>query len=245
MKLFFRTKKTALLWATLLSTLIALDVYFFLLHPIIFRKRDLLLAGLILLALLPLLFLLFDRFLLPRLQNYSSHAQRNWFLLTLAVGILSSLVIRPSLPFTLLLPIHSLRVNIPPGSADRVITLEWVSTEFGDVSFDSIPQQGNWVRYGNILTFTGPDPASLTWSGRPGSFASLFFSDSPAVKEDPNRLGWPSLTTRYLPHSQQPGTPLLFLSYRLACNPRPAPAHRPHFRFLLPHPDRFPRWCEA
>jgi hypothetical protein len=188
MELFLRTKKTSLLWAALLSTLIALDVFFFLLHPIFLRKRDLLLAALIWLALLPLLFLLLDHFLLPRLQNYSPHAQRNWFLLTLAVGILSSLVIRPSHPFTLLFPTHSFQVDIPPGSADRVITLEWVSTEFGDVSFDSIPQQGNWVRNGNILTFTGPDPASLSWSGRPGSFASLFFSDSPAVNEI--LIGW-------------------------------------------------------
>ena len=188
MILFLRTKKTPLLWAALLSTLFALDFYFFLLHPAFFRKRDLMLAALLWLALLPLLFLLLDRFLLPRLHQYSPRAQRNWFFLTFAICILSSLVIRPSLPF-FLLPTRSLQVNIPPGDADRTITLEYFNTAVrGDISFSQLTTTGNWYRTINGLTFSGQGPASISWSGITGSSATILFSSSNSLVDI--QVGW-------------------------------------------------------
>ena len=177
-----------LLSATLISLALSLFCYLFLFQTPALTKREFAFTALLWLALTPLVYFLLFRFLIPRLNQYSSPAQRNWLLLSLAVGLFFSLVTRPP-QLILFFPKHTLQVEIPPGSPHRRITLEYATTALrGDISFSQFSTSGNWQRSDSGFTFSGPDPASLSWSGRTGDSASLFFSDTPALSDV--QAGW-------------------------------------------------------
>jgi hypothetical protein len=177
-----------LLSATLISLALALFGYLFLFQTPSLAKREIAFTALLWLALTPLVYLLLFRSLIPRLNQYTPQARRIWLLLSIGVGILFTLVTRPP-QLILFFPKHTLQVEIPPGSLDRRITLEYATTALrGDISFSQFSTSGNWQRTDSGFTLSGSEPASLSWSGRTGDTVTLHFSDTPALSEI--RLGW-------------------------------------------------------
>jgi len=179
---------TKLLLSALICFFLAACGYLIFLQSPMLYKRDFLSLPLIWLLLTPLVYLLLSRFLLPHLREYTPRAQRNWLLLSFSVGLLFSIVTRPP-QLILFLPIHTLQLLIPSGLTDRNVTLEWASTAIGgDISFSQFSTSGNWQRIDSGFSFSGSEPASLSWSGRTGDSATLLFSASPALAEV--QAGW-------------------------------------------------------
>jgi hypothetical protein len=178
------------LWfaAGVIGFLLAFFLYLAFLQTYILSKREFTIAALLWIVLTPLVYLLLSRFLLPRLHEYTPHAQRNWLLLSTAVGILFALITRPP-QLIFLLPKHTLQVLIPAGSIDRTITLEYAANALGgDISFSQLSASGNWKHTDSGLTYYGSEPASLTWSGRTGDSAIVVFSNSPSLVDI--QVGW-------------------------------------------------------
>ena len=134
------------------------------------------------------MYFLLSRFLLPQLRKFSPRVQGYWLASAILIGLFSAIAIQPSREVYLLLPSRTLEISIPAGNSDRVITIQALTTEFGDISFSQFSLDGNWQRIGNSLTYTGSSPASLRWTGRTGSSATLLFANTPAISEVV--LGW-------------------------------------------------------
>ena len=168
-------------------------------------RREYAFALLLWFLLIPLFYFLLTRFLLPRLLGYSPKARRNWILLSAGVGILFALVTHPPQAI-LMLPVHHLQINVPGGSADRVITLEYAKTSLRDIGFGEFLQKGDWQRTKTGFTHTGREPASLTWSGRSGKTAMLVFSNTPGIEEV--KAGWDGNLATLNP-AESPGAPVI------------------------------------
>jgi hypothetical protein len=133
-------------------------------------------------ALVPLAYLLLSHYLVPRLNQLSPRAHRNLLIISFLSGIFFAFVARP--PDSIFLyPVHTLQINIPSGDLDRVISLEYAKTPFRDISFNEFAKVGEWQRSDTSLSFSGPGPASLTWSGRTGDTVTLIFPNSPSLAD--------------------------------------------------------------
>jgi hypothetical protein len=186
--LFHKINLNQLLLAALLSLGLSLFGYLVLFQSPLLSRREYIFTLLLWIALTPFIYLLLTHFLLPRMNSYTPHARRNWLLLSIGVGILFTLVSRPP-QLILLLPKHTLQILIPAGTADRSITLEYATDSLGgDISFSQFSTSGIWERTTLGLTYSGSEPASLSWSGRTGKSVQLIFSDSPNLQE--LKAGW-------------------------------------------------------
>lgn len=172
-----------LLLAVSLSLGLSLFAYLFFFQSALLAKREYVFSLLVWIALTPLVYLLLMRFLIPTLNEYTLRARRNWVLLSATAGILFAIVSLPS-QLLLLLPKHTLQIEVPAGDSARSITLEYATTSLGgDISYTQFSTSGSWKRVGPNLFFTGSEPASLSWSGRTGESITLVFTDSPTLKE--------------------------------------------------------------
>ena len=174
--------------SAVLGLLFAIFIYIQGIQSPILAKREFAFTALLWLTLTFLVYFLLSRFLLPQLRKFSPRVQGYWLASAILIGLLSAIAIQPSREIYILLPPRSLEISIPSGNADRIITIQALSTEFGDISFSQFSLDGYWRRIGNSLTYIGSSPASLRWSGRTGSFATLSFANTPAISEV--LLGW-------------------------------------------------------
>ena len=202
-----QNKHDLLYWgiAVSLGFCMAISGYLWAFQTPLLARREYAFALLLWFLLIPLVYLLLTRFLHPRLLGYSPKARRNWILLSAGVGILFALVTHPPQAI-LLLPVHHLQINLPGGSADRVITLEYAKTSLRDIGFGEFLQKGDWQRTKTGFTHTGGEPASLTWSGRSGETATLVFSNSPGIAEV--QAGWDGNLAALNP-AESPGAPVI------------------------------------
>ena len=177
-------KKTALFISTVISILLAAFCYLTLIQTPLLSKREFFFTLLILIGILPLIYLLLERFLLPHLCKFSLRAITFWLLIS---GLFGLLVVNTThqLYFSFLLPEHQLKIIVPqaegPHSEARIVTLRWLTTDLGDVSFSQIQKEGEWQITGSGLTHTGSSPASLSWSGRVGPSSRIDFQNLPTV----------------------------------------------------------------
>lgn len=72
----------------------------------------------------------------------------------------------------LLLPEN--RLKIEAISAQPGLTLEWLSTPFGDISYQSARFHG-WERQGDVLTLTDPQENTIEWRGKTGGRIQIAF----------------------------------------------------------------------
>lgn len=175
-------------FSAVLGFLFAFFIYIQGIQSPILAKREFAFTALLWLTLTILVYLLLSRFLLPQLRKFSPRVQGYWFASAIFIGLFSAIAIIPSHEVYLLLPSRTLEISFPAGNSDRVITMQALTTEFGDISFSQFSLDGNWQRVGNSLTYTGSSPASLRWTGRTGSSATLLFANTPAISEVV--LGW-------------------------------------------------------
>ncbi len=202
-----QNKHNLLYWgiAVSLGFCMAISGYLWAFQTPLFARREYAFALLLWFLLIPLVYVLLTRFLHPRLLRYSPKARRNWILLSAGVGILFALVTHPPQAI-LLLPVHHLQINLPGGSADRAVTLEYAKTSLRDIGFGEFLQKGDWQRTKTGFTHTGGEPASLTWSGRSGETATLVFSNSPGIAEV--QAGWDGNLAALNP-AESPGAPVI------------------------------------
>lgn len=151
-------------------------VYLLLLQTPYVGKRELILAGLLWIIFIPILYISLDKFFIPRFQMLNTRSKFGWMLVSAGMGFLAVFAISFPRNFYLLLPIHSLRVEVSPDSSEQSVSLEWISTKLGDVSFSQLQQEGGWEQTDFGLTHAGSSPASLSWRGRTGSAATLAIS---------------------------------------------------------------------
>ena len=202
-----QNKHNLLYWgiAVSLGFCMAISGYLWAFQTPLFARREYAFALLLWFLLIPLVYVLLTRFLHPRLLRYSPKARHNWILLSAGVGILFALVTHPPQAI-LLLPVHHLQINLPGGSADRAVTLEYAKTSLRDIGFGEFLQKGDWQRTKTGFTHTGGEPASLTWSGRSGETATLVFSNSPGIAEV--QTGWDGNLAALNP-AESPGAPVI------------------------------------
>ena len=160
--------------ALFFSLVLALSAYLLFFQTPTLARREYAFALLLWFIFIPLVYFLLTQFLLPRLLGYSPIARRNWFLLSIGICILFTLIIRPP-QIIPLLPVHQFQITVPAGHSDRTISLEYAKTSLRDIGFGELKQEGNWQRTEVGLTHNGSEPASLSWSGRTGDSATLLF----------------------------------------------------------------------
>ena len=165
-----------------ISAILAAFCYLFFLQTPFLTKREFAFAALLWLGLLPLIYFLLDRFFLPHLRKYSSRGIIFWLLISALFGLLIVNTTHKSYVY-LLLPKHSLKIVVPlaegPQAESRFITLRWLTTDLGDVSFSLLQKEGDWQKTESGLTHTGSSPASLSWQGRVGTSSRIDFQNAP------------------------------------------------------------------
>ena len=191
-----------------IGILLSLFIYLLFLQTPYTAKREFAFTLLLWLALTPFVYLLLSRLLLPRLETYTPKARRNWILLSVGVGVLFALVTRPPQIF-LLLPVHHLQISVPAGSVDRTVTLEYAKTSLRDISFGEFKQDGKWQRTETGFSHSGPEPASLAWSGRTGDSATLVFANAPGIEDV--QAGWDGNLASLVP-TVSPSAPVIATS---------------------------------
>jgi hypothetical protein len=175
-------KKTTLLFAAAVSVPLAAFCYLTFIQTPNLSKREFLFAMLIWAMLLPMVYILLERFLLPIFHDHRPRDLIFWLLISALFGLLIVNTTHQSY-FYLLLPKHSLKIVVPqaegPQAESRSITLRWLTTDLGDVSFSLLQKEGDWQITESGLTHTGSSPASLFWQGRVGSSSRIDFQNAP------------------------------------------------------------------
>ena len=151
-------------------------------------RRELLIFLILFLAFIPVIYLLLTRFLIPRFQAFSRRGRFTWLLISGLMGVFALITSVQPHYFYLFLPQRNLTIEVPVAQSEREITLQWFTTALGDVSFDHLQVEGNWQRTESGLTYSGTQPASLTWQGKTGNSAELVFSKTD--QSVPIKVGW-------------------------------------------------------
>ena len=85
------------------------------------------------------------------------------------------------------LPTHALEITIPPGQDLNGISIRWIKTSLGDVSYDAVVYEG-WSLQGDELVLTNFADNQFRWVGKTGEEVQIVF-DAP-VKEGGVVLSW-------------------------------------------------------
>jgi len=83
----------------------------------------------------------------------------------------------PSRYATLFLPPHTLQVSISPDQASGDVSILWINTSLGGISFDDVDFDG-WKRETDRLVLTDFSKNSLNWEGKTGEEAQIVFQAS-------------------------------------------------------------------
>jgi len=174
----YRNNFLLLFASSIIACLVSLSAYFFIFQTQYLNKREIAFFVMILVALIPLIYSILSRSLIPNLRFYSPRSRVCWLLLSFTIGFLAVLAIIDPPFFNLFLPSHSLKVMVPPGNPNRTVTLQWFATSLGDIGFSQLQPEGDWQRTDAGFTHSGSAPASLNWTGHTGDSAQLIFSES-------------------------------------------------------------------
>jgi hypothetical protein len=179
-------------WEMMLSGVISLvlsfTIYLLFIQSPLVSKRELLATILIFVALLWPVYLLLDRLLIPKFRRFSYRGKFILILLSAIIGLLIVLITNHP-PLYLISPSHIFRIEIPAVGKEiypnREVTISWITTDLGDVSFVQLQKSGEWVVTETGISHFGPDAASLEWQGKTGRKISIDLIrttyDNPAV----------------------------------------------------------------
>jgi hypothetical protein len=151
-------------------------VYLFYFQSPLQSRREVLLALIIFIGLIPLNYFLIGRFLYPKLIEYPTRERFVWFILSTFIGFLAVYIIPTTPFFILLLPKHEFSIEIPAGNPDQSVSLYWFTTSIGDIGFNQLKTEGVWQQNELGMTHSGTNPASLVWLGRTGDTSELVFT---------------------------------------------------------------------
>lgn len=163
-------------------------IYFFFLQTPALGRREILFAVLIFTALAASLSFFLSRFMIPTLKKYSAKAKIAWFLLSALIGLIAVWITLAVPYFILSLPVNQVEISLPAGDPGRVVTLQWITTSLGDISFDQLEKDGEWNKIDTGLVNIGSSPAALRWTGRGGENLKIVFAGG---QED----NWITITT--------------------------------------------------
>lgn len=157
--------------AILFGFYLSLTIYLLFIQSPLLSKRELIAVFLLFLVLIFPSYLLIDRYLLPQFGKYSLRGKAFLVLTSLFFGIFIILTTNyPPLFFAT--PNHTLKIQVPAASGEnasaRTVSVIWITTSLGDVSFSQLQKEGNWEKSESGISHTGPQPASLFWNGKPG-----------------------------------------------------------------------------
>lgn len=80
------------------------------------------------------------------------------------------------------LPTHSLKISVPPTHDNSYISINWFNTSLGDVSYTAIEFNG-WKREKDQLILTDPYRNQIRWSGKTGEKFQIVFQSSSNMRE--------------------------------------------------------------
>jgi hypothetical protein len=157
--------------AFFLSFSLSLTIYLLFIQTPLLSKREFLAVVLLFLVLIFPVYLSIDRFLLAQFQEFSPRGKTFLVLSSILFGFIIILTTNyPALYFAS--PDHTLKIQVPETSGEnasaRSVSVIWITTGFGDVSFSQLQKVGGWERSDSGIIHTGPQAASLFWEGKAG-----------------------------------------------------------------------------
>ena len=151
-------------------------IYFFFLQTSALGRREIFFAILIFTGLAVGLAYFLSRFMIPTLKKYPGKAKTAWFLLSALIGLIA-VWITLAVPFFIhSLPVNRVEITLPAGDPGRVVTLQWITTSLGDISFNQLEKDGEWNKTETGLLNLGSSPAALRWTGRGGDTLKIVFA---------------------------------------------------------------------
>jgi hypothetical protein len=172
----FKNKVGNWVFAFLSSFFIASFLYIYFFQTPLVGKRELSIFFILCVLLVPILYFLNTRVLLKALNKYSNRGRIRWVILSILLGLFFTLVTRHPTYMYILLPQHTLDINLSPSSIYRDVSIEWFNTSIGDKSFSEFQTQGVWKKSGDRIEFSGNGAGSLYWEGKVGENAQLIFN---------------------------------------------------------------------
>ena len=94
---------------------------------------------------------------------------------------------KPARYIDIFLPSHTLEITIPPQQDPNQISIRWIKTSLGDVSYGAVMYKG-WSLKGDELVLTNPADNQLRWVGKTGGEVQIVFETS--SKEGAAVLSW-------------------------------------------------------
>ena len=152
---------------------IALIAYIQYFQTPLLAKREFLFAGILWVVIAVGVFFLVTRVIQNRFREMPRRTKAAWLGISAAAGLFLVLVtIQPDYVYATL-PRHTLEVKLPSGNGDRLVTLQWLTSDIGDTAFSALQLEGDWKRAEGGLTHSGSDAASFRWVGRTGDNIKL------------------------------------------------------------------------
>jgi hypothetical protein len=164
-----------------IATFLTAYVYIFSIQSPVVSRREPLIGLLLYFLLVPAIYFLLQRIIIPNLLGYSLRGRVGWLLLSAFIGLLAVIATINPPYFIRFLPEHSFEITVPDGMPDRSVTLQWFSNSLGDIGFGQLQQIGVWERTTTGLVYTGSAPTKLNWKGRVGDYSQLVFATSPSA----------------------------------------------------------------
>ena len=120
----------------------SVELYILFLQTPSLSRREFFFTGIGWLLLIPVVYLILIKLLVPRLRKYSPRGRFWWLLGSLIFGLILATITR--LPGTfLLMPKHTLEIQVIKPPADGV-TIDWFTTSLGEVSLSQFEGSGEW-----------------------------------------------------------------------------------------------------
>jgi hypothetical protein len=160
------------------------------------HKRELLAAFLIFVVLTWAAYLCLNRYLIPNLEMFPSRKKAALFIISGVAGVLIQFSTNQP-PLYLITPAHLFHVSVPEATdstaQDRVVTINWITHDLGNVSFSQLKTTGNWIISESGINHTGSEPATLEWAGMTGQRISIDFQNTPYA--NPITISWDGQVT--------------------------------------------------
>jgi hypothetical protein len=171
MKNRLKLNQGVIVLSVFISLVLSFTIYLLFLQTPLFSKREVVVAFLILAGLIWTIYLVLDRFLFPRFNNFSRRKKWGLILISSLFGLLIVITTNQP-PLYAILPAHIFQIEIPSmdnqTGATREVTITWITSDLGDLSFSQLIKTGGWEISDSGITHSGPDSASLTWEGKTG-----------------------------------------------------------------------------
>lgn len=142
-------------------------------------RREFIPTGISLVISLAITWLFVERVILPAIRKTPNQLVRKLLAIGLGIGIAAAVLAgRPPQNYRLLpnetLVISTILPANPLSSGNR-ITLNGFDTRLHDISYSTFALEGEWERVDNTLIHNSLDTASISWNGKTGSLAVLYF----------------------------------------------------------------------